>query len=449
MKGENILGLKIGFVSLGCAKNLSDTETMMGILSENGHAITPDPSIADVIIVNTCGFIDKAKEESVQSILEMADYKKNGQCKRLIVTGCLAERYNEEVLKEMPEVDAICGTGDFPAISEIINDAMDGKRVALYGHSDAVISDDLPKMQATDFYTAYLKISDGCDNHCTYCIIPKLRGSYKSRKMESLLAEAKSMAEAGVKELILIAQDTTRYGIDIYGKPMLAALLNELQKIDGLSFIRIHYSYPEMIDDELIQAMKNNSKVCHYLDIPIQHSSDNVLKRMGRSSSKEGMYSLISKLKTEMPDIAIRTSLIVGFPGETDDDFNDLCEFIRFAKLDKVGAFTYSKEDGTPAALLPDQIDEEVKQERYEKLMEIQSAISKEMNQNRVGKTYDILVESYDENNFMYVGRGYFDSVDVDGLTYFAAHDEVAIGEIVPVKILVADEFDLTGEIVE
>jgi len=267
--------------------------------------------------------------------------------------------------------------------------------------------------------------------------------------MESLLAEAKSMAEAGVKELILIAQDTTRYGIDIYGKPMLAALLNELQKIDGLSFIRIHYSYPEMIDDELIQAMKNNSKVCHYLDIPIQHSSDNVLKRMGRSSSKEGMYSLISKLKTEMPDIAIRTSLIVGFPGETDDDFNDLCEFIRFAKLDKVGAFTYSKEDGTPAALLPDQIDEEVKQERYEKLMEIQSAISKEMNQNRVGKTYDILVESYDENNFMYVGRGYFDSVDVDGLTYFAAHDEVAIGEIVPVKILVADEFDLTGEIVE
>jgi len=443
------LGFKIGFVSLGCAKNLSDTETMMGILSENGHEITPDPSNADIIIVNTCGFIDKAKDESIGAILEMAAYKKSGHCKRLIVTGCLAERYNEEVLNEMPEVDAICGTGDFPAICEIINDCMNGKRVALYGHSDAVISDNLPKMQATQFYTAYMKISDGCDNHCTYCIIPKLRGSYKSRKMESLLAEAQKLAESGVKELILIAQDTTRYGIDIYGKPMLASLLNELQKIEGFTFIRIHYCYPEMIDDELIAAMKNNSKVCHYLDIPIQHSSDNVLKRMGRPSSKEKLYALISKLKTEIPDIAIRTSLIVGFPGETASDFNDLCEFMKFAKLDKVGVFTYSKEEGTPAALMPDQIDEDIKQDRYEKLMEIQSAISKEINQNRIGKIYDILAQGYDENNFMYVGRGYFDSVDVDGLTYFAAHDEVAIGSIVPVKILDADEFDLTGEIVE
>lgn len=443
------MGLKIGFVSLGCAKNLTDTENMMGILTKDGHILTTDPSIADIIIVNTCGFIDKAKEESIHTILEMADYKKSGHCQRLIVTGCLAERYREELLQELPEVDAICGTGDFPAISKVVEDCMKGKRVALYGHSDVIIHDNLPRVQATAFYTAYIKIADGCNNHCTYCIIPKLRGSYKSRPMEHIIAEAKELAQKGVKEILLVAQDTTRYGIDLYQKPMLADLLDELQKIDGICLIRIHYCYPEMIDQSLINAIKRNSKVCHYLDIPIQHSSDSVLKRMGRLSTEKELYQLMKQLKDSINDIAIRTSLIVGFPGETQEDFDKLCDFVKHARLDKVGVFTYSKEEGTSAALLPDQIEESVKQERYNILMEIASGISKEINQSRIGKIYSILVEGYDESNFMYYGRGYYDSIDVDGLTYFAAHDEVEIGSIVSVKILDADEFDLTGEIVE
>ena len=443
------MGLKIGFVSLGCAKNLTDTENMMGILSAGGHTLTASPADADVIIVNTCGFIDKAKEESIETILDMARYKTEGHCQKLIVTGCLAERYRDELLKEMPEVDAICGTGDFPQIAHIVEECIKGNRVALYGHSDAVIDDHLPRVQATAPYTAYLKIADGCNNHCTYCIIPKLRGAYKSRSMESILEEASSLASQGVKEIILVAQDTTRYGIDLYGKPTLPALLDELQEIEGLRFIRIHYCYPEMITKELIDAIVRNDKVCHYLDIPIQHSSDAVLKRMGRLSTEQELYDLIRTLKTSIPDITIRTSLIVGFPGETQEDFEKLCLFVKQARLDKVGVFTYSKEEDTPASLLPDQIDDAIKQERYDTLMTIAPGIAKEMNQNRIGQTYDILVEGYDENNFMYYGRGYYDSLDVDGLTYIAAHDELEIGSIVPVKILDADEFDLTGEVAE
>jgi ribosomal protein S12 methylthiotransferase len=442
------VGYQIGFVSLGCAKNLSDTETMMGILVQNGHTITSDAAQADVIIINTCGFIDKAKEESISTILEMAEYKTTGNCKKLIVTGCMAERYREEVLKEMPEVDAVCGTGDYPAINSILEDTISGQHPVLYGHQDDPISDTLPRIRATAPYTAYLKIADGCDNHCTYCIIPRLRGSFRSRKMESILAEAASLAEEGVKEIILVAQDTSRYGIDLYGKKSIASLLNELAKIKGLEFVRLHYCYPENIDEELIQAIKTNSKVCRYLDMPIQHCSDRILKRMGRASTKKELLSLIEMLRREIPDIALRTSLITGFPGETKEDFDELCDFVRTVQFDKLGVFAYSQEEGTPAALLPDQLSEEVKEERCEKIMEIQESISWKMNQNRIGKIYPVLTEGYDESEFMYFGRSYFDSVEVDGLVYFAALDEVEIGEIVQVKILDAGNFDVTGEMI-
>lgn len=440
------MGYQIGFVSLGCAKNLSDTETMMGILTQEGHNITSNAAAADVIIVNTCGFIDKAKEESINTILEMAEYKTCGNCKKLIVTGCMAERYREEVLKEMPEVDAVCGTGDFPAISQVLAEAFAGKTPVLYGHQNDPVDDALPRIRATAPYTAYLKIADGCDNHCTYCIIPKLRGAFHSRKMENILREAASMAEEGVKEIILVAQDTSRYGIDLYGKKSIAPLLYELSKIEGLEFIRLHYCYPENIDEELIRAIKENPKVCRYLDMPIQHCNDRVLKRMGRASTKQELLSLIETLRREIPDIALRTSLIAGFPGETDAEFKELCDFVRTVRFDKLGVFAYSCEEDTPAALLPDQLPDEVKEERCETIMEIQETISQEVNQSRIGKIYPVLTEGYDESEFMYFGRSYFDSVEVDGQIYFAAPDEVEIGEIVQVKILDAGNFDVTGE---
>lgn len=440
------MGYQIGFVSLGCAKNLSDTETMMGILAQEGHSITSNAAAADVIIVNTCGFIDKAKEESINTILEMAEYKTCGHCKKLIVTGCMAERYREEVLKEMPEVDAVCGTGDFPAISQVLAETFAGKKPVLYGHQNDPVDDALPRIRATAPYTAYLKIADGCDNHCTYCIIPKLRGAFHSRKMENILQEAASMAEEGVKEIILVAQDTSRYGIDLYGKKSIAPLLYELSKIEGLEFIRLHYCYPENIDEELIRAIKENPKVCRYLDMPIQHCNDRVLKRMGRASTKQELLSLIETLRREIPDIALRTSLIAGFPGETDAEFKELCDFVRTVRFDKLGVFAYSCEEDTPAALLPDQLPDEVKEERCETIMEIQETISQEVNQSRIGKIYPVLTEGYDESEFMYFGRSYFDSVEVDGQIYFAAPDEVEIGEIVQVKILDAGNFDVTGE---
>ncbi len=442
------MGYRIGFVSLGCAKNLSDTETMMGILAKEGHTITSNAAQADVIVVNTCGFIDKAKEESIDAILEMADYKTNGKCKKLIVTGCLAERYREEVLKEMPEVDAVCGTGDFPAINRIIEDAMAGERPVLYGHQNEPVDDGLPRIRATAPYTAYLKIADGCDNHCTYCIIPKLRGSFRSRSMDHIIAEAASMAKEGVKEVILVAQDTSCYGIDLYGKKSIAPLLDALSEIEGLEFIRLHYCYPENIDKELIAAIKNNAKVCNYLDLPIQHCNDRILKRMGRASTKQELLSIIETLRCEIPDIALRTSLITGFPGETEEEFEELCDFVRTVRFDKLGVFAYSQEEGTPAALLPDQIAEDVKEQRCESILEIQESISQEINQSRIGNIYPVLTEGYDENEFLYYGRSYFDSIEVDGLVYFAASREVQAGEIVPVKILDAGNFDVTGEMI-
>ena len=440
---NKIENLKIGVVSLGCAKNLVDTEAMLGLLDEKGAEIVTDPKNADVIIVNTCGFIDSAKEESINTILEMAEYK-NDKCRLLIMCGCLAERYSGEVLKEIPEVDAVCGTGDYLKIADVINSALSGEKVCLSGHINEPIVDE-KRIVSTGKTTAYIKIAEGCDNHCTYCIIPKLRGKYRSRPMESIIEEAKELAKNGVRELIVIAQDTSRYGIDLYRKYRLADLLRKLAKIDDLVWIRVHYMYPEVIDDEIISVFKNEEKIVKYMDIPIQHASTDVLKRMGRKSTKEELYSLIEKLRREIPDITIRTSLIAGFPGETEEDFKELLEFVKKMKFDHLGAFAYSKEEDTPASLLPDQIPDEVKQERADAIMEVQAEIALNNNREKIGKEITVLCEGYDMENLMYYGRSEGDSLDVDNLCYFASSEETEIGSFVSVLVLDATQYDLTG----
>ncbi len=444
MMKNKLKNLKIGIVSLGCAKNLVDTEAMLGVLDINGAKIVTDPKDAEVIIVNTCGFIDSAKEESINTVLEMAEFKKEN-CRLLIMCGCLAERYSGEVMEEIPEVDAVCGTGDYLKIAEVINSALSGERVCISGHINDPIKDKEPRIISTGKTTAYIKIADGCDNHCTYCIIPKLRGKYRSRPMEAVIEEAKELAKSGVRELIVIAQDTTRYGIDLYGEYRLAELLKELTKIEELIWIRVHYMYPEVITDELINVFKTEEKIVKYMDIPIQHASTDVLKRMGRRSTKEELYSLITKLREEIKGLTIRTSLIAGFPGETEEDFRELSEFVKKMRFEKLGAFAYSREEDTPAALLPDQIDEEEKTKRADYIMQLQSQISLELNKEKIGKTLTVLCEGYDMENLMYYGRSEGDSVDVDNLVYFASEDETEVGDFVKVEILDADIYDLTG----
>lgn len=441
---NEIKNLKIGIVSLGCAKNLVDTEAMLGVLSGLGAEIVTDPEEAHVIIVNTCGFIESAKEESINTVLEMAEYKKN-KCRLLIMTGCLAERYNNEVLKELPEVDAICGTGDYMKIAEVIKGALIGERVALFGHINEPIAEEEPRIISTGKTTAYIKIADGCDNFCTYCIIPKLRGKYRSRPFEAIIKEAEELAKSGIKELIVIAQDTTRYGIDLYGKFRLAELLKRLAKIDGLVWIRVHYMYPEAIDDELIKVFCEEEKIVKYMDIPIQHASSAVLKRMGRKTDKEALYELITVLRKNIPDLTIRTSLIAGFPGETEEDFCELKNFVKAMRFEKLGVFAYSKEEDTPAAQLPDQISEDIKEKRAAELMRIQSEISLEINNAKKGSVITVLCEGYDTDNLMYYGRSEGDSVEVDNLVYFASEEETEIGSFVKVEVLDADEYDLTG----
>lgn len=441
---NNIENIKIGIVSLGCAKNLVDTEAMLGVLSESGAEITANPQEADVIIVNTCGFIESAKEESINTVLEMAEFKKD-RCKLLIMCGCLAERYNEEVLKELPEVDAVCGTGDYLKIAEVIKRAMSGEKVCLFGNSSDPIAAIEKRIISTGDKTAYIKIADGCDNHCTYCVIPKLRGKYRSRPMEAILDEARDLAESGISELIVIAQDTTRYGMDLYGKYRLAELLKKLAGISGLRWIRVHYMYPEVISDDLIKVFATEEKIVKYMDIPIQHASSAVLKRMGRHTTGEEIYALIKKLRENIPGITLRTSLIAGFPGETEEDFLELLEFVKKVRFEKLGVFAYSKEEDTPAAMLPDQIDEEVKASRRDAIMEIQAEISEEINKEKIGKVITVLCEGYDMENLMYYGRSEGDSVDVDNLVYFASEDETEIGEFVNVLVLDASQYDLTG----
>ncbi len=441
--------MKIGMVSLGCAKNQTDAEIMLGILAQKGHKIVNAPEEAEVIIVNTCGFITPAKQESIDTILEMARYKSEGNCRLLIATGCLSERYNTEMEQEIPELDAIIGTGDFDKIEKIIEKAEKGEKICIFGHQDYTLPENLPRVLSTPFYTAYLKIADGCDNNCTYCAIPKIRGHYKSRKIEDIIEEAVRLSENGVKELILIAQDTTRYGIDLYGEPSLARLLEELCKIEKIHWIRTHYFYTEAITDELIRVMAENEKICPYVDMPIQHINDDILRRMARRTNRREVEERIKSIRESIPDVSIRTSIIAGFPGETDEQFEELLEFVKETKFDRMGVFAYSKEEDTPAYDFPDQIDEEIKERRKNALMEIQQKISLAKNKAKIGSVQEVLCEGYDRDNFMYFGRSRADSIDVDGKVYFAADDEVEIGTFVKVEILDADEYDLTGRTVE
>ena len=378
----------------------------------------------------------------------MAEYK-NGRCKALIATGCLAERYNKEVLNELPEVDAILGVGDYHKIADIINETISGDKPALYGHMDEDPPEGLPRVLSTPSYTAYLKIAEGCDNNCTYCAIPKIRGKFRSRKIEDIVAEAKELSSSGVKELIVIAQDTTRYGKDIYGKYALSDLLTELCKVDGIEWIRVHYFYTEAVTDELLEVFKREKKICNYIDMPIQHINNRILRRMARRTNREEIETTISKMRKMMPDCVIRTSIIVGFPGETEEEFNELLEFVKEAKFDRMGVFAYSQEEDTAAADFPDQIDEDEKERRLDILMREQQRISLEKNKEKLGKVIPVLCEGYDEDCFLYYGRSYGDSIGVDGRVYFAAEDEVKNGEFVNVEILDCDEYDLTGKVVE
>jgi len=451
MKQEHILKskkmknkTKIGIVSLGCPKNRVDTETMLGILGDVGYEIVVNPDEADILIVNTCAFIDSAKEESINTVLEMAEYK-NKNCHYLIMTGCMAERYHDEILKELPEVDAVVGTGDYHKIAEVIENVQKGEKPVIFGHIDDDIPENLPRMISTGGNTAYLKIADGCDNKCTYCIIPKLRGKYRSRPIEDIVKEAKELVSTGVREIILIAQDTTRYGYDFAGEERLSHLLCELAKIKNLHWIRVHYMYPESITDSMIEVFAKEPKIVKYMDIPIQHINNRVLKRMGRKNTKEETEALIKKLRADISDLTIRTTLITGFPGETEEEYEELLEFVKWAKFEKLGAFAYSAEDGTAAAKLPEQLDEETKVSRQEKVMQLQSEISKEVQNARLGKTVEVICEGYDDENLMYYGRSQADSLEVDGTVYFAAEDEVKIGEFVWVKILDTDNYDCTG----
>lgn len=438
----------IGIVSLGCPKNRVDTENMLGILGNEGFGIVANPEEADIIIVNTCGFIDAAKEESINTVLEMAEFKKN-RCKLLIMAGCLAERYSGDILAELPEVDAVVGTGDYHKIAEVIKKAQSGEKPVLSGHIDDEIPEGLPRILSTGSASAYLKIADGCDNKCTYCVIPKLRGKYRSRPMEDILSEAEALTKQGVRELIVIAQDTTRYGYDLYGKETLSELLSRLCQIEAVHWVRVHYMYPESITDSMIEVFAANEKLVNYMDIPIQHINDRILKLMGRKTTKEQITNLIEKLRSRIPDLTLRTSLIAGFPSETEEEFSELLEFIKSTKFERLGVFAYSQEENTAAARLPEQLEESVKIARQERAMEAQNEISAAHQRSKIGKTVEVLTEGYDEENLMYFGRCAADSIEVDTTTFFAAEDEVLIGSFVKVKILDADSYDCTGVQVE
>ena len=439
--------MKILFVSLGCDKNLVDSEEMLGLLTRNGHEIIDDETKADAIIVNTCCFIGDAKEESVNTILEMAEYKKAGSCKALIVTGCMAQRYKEEIIQEIPEVDAVLGTTSYGEILKAMEAAEAGKHFQEFKDIDYLPEDLGRRVLTTGGHYGYLKIAEGCDKHCTYCIIPKLRGRYRSVPMERLLKQAMDMAEQGVKELILVAQETTVYGKDLYGKKSLHILLKELCKIQGIRWIRILYCYPEEIYDELIQVMKEEEKICNYLDLPIQHASDPVLKRMGRRTTKAELVEIIEKLRREIPDIILRTTLITGFPGETEEDHQELMDFVDQMEFDRLGVFTYSQEEDTPAASMEGQIPEELKEERKDQLMELQQEISLEKGQQRVGQVVSVMIEGQISGESAYIGRTYGDAPKVDGYIFVQTGELLVTGDFVNVRITGALEYDLIGEL--
>ena len=440
--------MNILFVSLGCDKNLVDTEVMLGLLAKHGHQMVDSEEMADVIVINTCCFIHDAKDESIQTILEMAEYKKEGTCKVLIVTGCLAQRYKQEILDEIEEVDAVLGTTSYDKIVEAINEAMEGHRSLQMEDIDVLPEVDSQRLVTTGGHFAYLKIAEGCDKHCTYCIIPKIRGNFRSVPMERLLKEAQSLVEQGVKELILVAQETTLYGKDLYGEKSLPRLLKELCKISGLYWIRILYCYPEEITDELIQVIKEEDKICNYLDLPIQHASNDILKRMGRRTSKEQLVEIVGKLRREIPDIAIRTTLITGFPGETQEQHEELMEFVDEMEFDRLGVFTYSPEEDTPAATFADQIEESVKEDRQADLMELQQEIAFELAEEMIGKEVLVMIEGKVADENAYVGRTYKDAPNVDGLIFVESDEELMSGDFAKVRVTGALEYDLIGEII-
>ena len=440
--------MNILFISLGCDKNLVDSEVMLGLLDKKGYQIVDSEEDADIIVVNTCCFIHDAKEESIQTILEMAEYKKEGKLKALIVTGCLAQRYQQEIIDEIPEVDAVLGTTSYVHIVEAVEEALAGNGHVVLEDVDALPDVKEKRLVTTGGHYAYMKIAEGCDKHCTYCIIPKLRGNYRSVPMEKLLAEAKDLADQGVKELILVAQETTVYGKDLYGEKSLHKLLRELCKISGIQWIRILYCYPEEIYDELIQTIKEENKVCHYLDLPIQHASDAVLKRMGRRTSKAQLVGIIEKLRKEIPDISLRTTLITGFPGETQEQHEELKDFVDEMEFDRLGVFTYSPEEDTPAATMADQIPEEVKEERQAELMELQQEIAFDLAEDMVGREVLVMIEGKVADENAYVGRTYKDAPNVDGLIFINTDEELMSGDFARVRVTGALEYDLIGELI-
>ncbi len=438
--------IKVSMVSLGCPKNQVDAEKMLALLKKGGLEITPNEVEADAIIINTCGFIESAKAEAIENILEASRYKEDGSCKALIVTGCLAERYRDDITEEIPEVDVCVGLGSNSKIAEIVKRAVDGDKQNYYGEKTAL---DLngERILGGMPYTAYLKIGDGCDNCCSYCAIPKIRGRMRSRTMEDCISEAKTLAEGGVTELIVVAQDTTAYGTDLYGEPRLWELLERLCKIEGLHWIRTLYTYPERIDGKLLDVIKREEKLVKYLDIPIQHINDDILRKMNRKGSREDINSVIDRIREKIPEITLRTTLITGFPTETEEQFEELAEFVKEKRFDKLGCFTYSPEEGTIAARMEGQLDEQTKQDRCDNIMEMQTLISASKNEEKIGRTCEVLVEGWDDYIKCYFGRASWDAPEIDGKVFFMANRPLKIGQYVKVKINDCLDYDLLGEL--
>lgn len=442
--------MKAGFISLGCAKNLVDTEVMLGIMKEHGIEIINEPAEADILIVNTCAFIQSAKEESITTVLGMADYKETGRCRSLIVAGCLGQRYGQQLLDEIPEANAIIGTGAWSRIMEVIQETLKGRRLLIAGKDETIYDAKTPRLRTTPNYTAYVKIAEGCDHHCAFCAIPLIRGSFRSRTMEDIAAEVHKLAEGGVREIVLIAQDSANYGLDRYKKPMLPTLLRELAKIEGIAWIRVLYSYPKYFTDELIDVFATEPKVVKYIDLPLQHAHNAVLRSMNRPDTREGVEKLIKKLRERIPGVAIRSTFIVGFPGETDAHYQALRSFVEEQRFDKVGIFTYSEEEDTPAAVMAHKVPEEVMQERYHDLMSLQSKISEEINIGLENHEVDVLIEGRDaEQQAIAVGRSYREAPEVDGQIYIEGDTKSRVGDIVCVRLLQGFTYDIVGERVD